>query len=131
MGKKNIIRFLFGVLLGGLSLKVCDNFLEDFPPQISCDENSEFFDKLIWNNPDSLSKRQAMLYDLKNFILKDYMTKKEVIEILGQPDKNQEFKLSKNSLIYEVGTCSGPCFLEISFSNNLINGVKKHCKGQW
>ena len=61
----------------------------------SCGVEQKKFDKNIWNDMDDImySDRESMISDLMENYLRHGMTYKEVVELLGKPEKYANIKL--------------------------------------
>jgi hypothetical protein len=98
---------------------------------LNCNQESEKFDKVSWNEISDPtfppSQRKEMVNDVINNRVYPGMNKKEVVNVLGEPNYN-----SGSGIIYriivEYGTDIDPVFtmdLEIQFSkDSLVSSVR-------
>lgn len=100
--KEVILRFVYvftfaGVVLGTLMVLGFISYVSNSP------FDDRKFDKAVWvksyDHTGFGNPRVGMIDDLKNNYLKDNMTKKEVIKLLGKPS----FRNDKHSIFYFVG----------------------------
>ncbi len=116
---------LVGILLGIAAIAFMIHAASEFSKAMGYAGNEKKFSQKEWAKPEYGEDRQKMTDDLQIHYLRKGLTKKQVLKLLGKPDRNGHYSYSysskENEYSYDMGiNFLDPCTFDLEFSDKGI-----------